>query len=154
MDPSAIIKRLKGEIRELKEELRLLKGDDAARGELTEGELERLRRQCEAYVADADDDATIAWESMLHVRAAMSTFRLLCRGAGATTLGAAAGVGARPAIEAKGVEDGGGGGEGGGGVPDGVVAEQVRVVGSLRGSLTRGGGRAGDVRRCKEASQR
>jgi kinesin family protein 6/9 len=124
VDPSAIIKRLKSEIRELKEELRLLKGDDAARGELTEGELERLRRQCEAYVADPDDDATIAWESMLHVRAAMSTFRRLCRGAGATTLGAAAGAGARPAIEAKVVE---GGGEGGG-VSDGVLAEQVRCA--------------------------
>jgi hypothetical protein len=116
VDPTAIIKRLKGEIRELKEELRLLKGDDSAR-ELTDGELQRLRKQCEQYVADPNDEAVISWESMLHVRAAMSTFRRLCRGAGR----------AGKALEAEAASGEGkaGGGESGA-VVDAATADQIK----------------------------
>lgn len=52
-----LIARLKQEVRDLKEQLRLLRGDAAERGPLTSDELQRLRQQLLAYVAAAADDA-------------------------------------------------------------------------------------------------
>jgi kinesin family protein 6/9 len=49
VDPTLIIKRLKTENRELKDELKLLRGENDDRGDLTESEIERLRGQVTAY---------------------------------------------------------------------------------------------------------
>jgi kinesin family protein 6/9 len=52
VDPAAIIARLRQEVRDLKEELALLRGSAAPRGPLTGDELQRLRQQLQAYVDD------------------------------------------------------------------------------------------------------
>ncbi len=45
VDPTLIIRRLKAELRDVKEEVRLLKGEGEDRGPLTPDELQRLRGQ-------------------------------------------------------------------------------------------------------------
>lgn len=52
LDPSVVIARLKQEVRDLKEEIALLKGNTPQRGPLTPDELLRLRQQLLAYVED------------------------------------------------------------------------------------------------------
>lgn len=59
VDPQAIIRRLKQEIRDLKDELQLAKGGAAQRGPLTPDELVRLRQQLMAFVTDADAAASL-----------------------------------------------------------------------------------------------
>ena len=45
VDPTLVIRRLKAEIRDLKEEVRLLRGEDEQRGPLTPDEIGRLQKQ-------------------------------------------------------------------------------------------------------------
>lgn len=45
VDPALIIRRLKQEVRDLKEEIRLLQGGQEDRGPLTPDELRRLQEQ-------------------------------------------------------------------------------------------------------------
>ena len=45
VDPTLVIRRLKVEIRDLKEEVRLLRGEDEQRGALTPDEIIRLQKQ-------------------------------------------------------------------------------------------------------------
>ena len=45
VDPTLVIRRLKTEIRDLKEEVRLLRGEDEQRGALTPDEISRLQKQ-------------------------------------------------------------------------------------------------------------
>ena len=45
VDPTLVIRRLKAEIRDLKEEVRLLRGEDEQRGALTPDEISRLQKQ-------------------------------------------------------------------------------------------------------------
>lgn len=71
VDPAAIIKRLKQEVRDLKDELQLLKGGAAARGPLTPDELDRLKQQLLAYVAD-DSSALNLGGDMMMIRASES----------------------------------------------------------------------------------
>jgi kinesin family protein 6/9 len=52
LDPSVVIARLKQEVRDLKEEVALLKGSTPQRGPLTPDELLRLKQQLLAYVED------------------------------------------------------------------------------------------------------
>lgn len=59
MDPATVIKRLKQEIRDLKDELQLLRGGAAERGPLTPDELDRLKQQLLSYVADASDTGSL-----------------------------------------------------------------------------------------------
>jgi kinesin family protein 6/9 len=59
VDPAAIIRRLKQEVRDLKDELQLLKGGAAQRGPLTPDELLRLRQQLLAFVADSSAGASL-----------------------------------------------------------------------------------------------
>jgi rhamnose utilization protein RhaD (predicted bifunctional aldolase and dehydrogenase) len=59
VDPAAIIRRQKQEVRDLKDELQLLKGGAAQRGPLTPDELLRLRQQLLAFVADSSAGASL-----------------------------------------------------------------------------------------------
>lgn len=83
-DPAAVIKRLKQENRELKEEIKLLRGSDAdERHELTQGEHERIYKQVERYVnasADAAEDFLPQINmNMLEIKAAWKAFREVSR---------------------------------------------------------------------------
>jgi kinesin family protein 6/9 len=51
VDPTLIIRRLKAEIRDLKEEVRLLRGEEEVRGPLTPDEVVRLQKQVRATTA-------------------------------------------------------------------------------------------------------
>lgn len=81
LDPASVIKRLKQENRELKEEIKFLKGsDEDSRSELTDGEVERIRRHIETYV-DSDEPAAMPEinMNMLEIRTTWQVFRELCR---------------------------------------------------------------------------
>lgn len=60
VDPAALIARLQMQVRELREELALVRGDAPERGPLTEGELDRLRQQLLAYVNDVDPNTSLS----------------------------------------------------------------------------------------------
>lgn len=96
LDPSLVIRRLKQEVRDLKEEIRLLKGDgeDADRGPLTESELDRVRKQVGEFVESGDPEATLSvGASMMHIRASWAVFKEMVRRGGG---GAAAAFAAGP----------------------------------------------------------
>ncbi|CAD7696223.1 unnamed protein product [Ostreobium quekettii] len=59
LDPQLVIKRLKKEVHDLKEDLRMLKGEEADRGPLTEEERERLGKDVAEYCADTSPEATL-----------------------------------------------------------------------------------------------
>ncbi|KAF5843229.1 P-loop containing nucleoside triphosphate hydrolase protein [Dunaliella salina] len=83
VDPNLIIRRLKQEIRDLREEMRLVKGEAEDRGPLTPDEIKRLSEQVEAYCADNSPEATLnLGGSMLYIRAAFEAFRKLVRAGG------------------------------------------------------------------------
>lgn len=70
VDPKQIIKRLKQENRELKEEIQLLKGGGPARGPLTPDEFTRLKQQLLAYVTDVGSGAMLNFGGdMMMIRA-------------------------------------------------------------------------------------
>ena len=78
VDPKALIARLKADIRDLKEELRLLKGGGPERGPLTPDELERLRQQVIAYCSDPAPEASLSVAAdMMWIRASKSTMSLV-----------------------------------------------------------------------------
>ncbi|GFH05644.1 kinesin-like protein [Haematococcus lacustris] len=107
MDPSLVIRRLKADIRDLKDEIRMLKGGAEERGPLTPDELRRLNEQVlqldycqvpllltlsllvvaylqiEAFCADASSDASLnLGGSMMHVKAAFDLFKQLVQRGG------------------------------------------------------------------------
>jgi kinesin family protein 6/9 len=70
VDPAAIIARLKQQVRELREEVRLLRGGGPERGPLTADELGRLERDVASWVGDPSPDAALdVTGDMLWVRA-------------------------------------------------------------------------------------
>ncbi|KAF6266655.1 kinesin family member 6 [Scenedesmus sp. NREL 46B-D3] len=78
VDPAAIIRRLKQEVRDLKDELQLLKGGAVQRGPLTPDELLRLRQQLLAYVADSSAGASLnLGGDMMLIRASWQVFKQL-----------------------------------------------------------------------------
>ncbi|DBA74016.1 TPA: hypothetical protein ACH3X1_010839 [Trebouxia sp. C0004] len=88
VDPSLVIKRLKQEIRDLKDEIRLLKGEGGDSGPLTPDELARLQSQLDAWVSDSAPGAVLELGgSMLHIRAALDMLKKSVRQGGGRKLG-------------------------------------------------------------------
>eukprot|EP00892_Ulva_mutabilis_P001049 jgi/Ulvmu1/10945/UM007_0124.1 len=80
-DPQLIIAALRQQVRDLKDEVRLLQGGEEARGPLTEDELQRLRQTVNMYVADKSPDAVLRpGASMMFINAAFSALKDLARG--------------------------------------------------------------------------
>lgn len=76
-DPFAVIKRLKREIIELKEELVLLRGDNANRGAITDSEKERLARQVKTFIEDASADSTLTIADPQAIREIYNIFKAM-----------------------------------------------------------------------------
>ncbi|KAJ7515220.1 hypothetical protein O6H91_22G006000 [Diphasiastrum complanatum] len=84
VDPNFVIKRLKQEIKDLKMELKLLRGEDFDREPLTSTELNILKNQVTTYIQDTSPDAYLNCEaSVLHVRAAFQILKDLLNESGA-----------------------------------------------------------------------
>jgi hypothetical protein len=84
VDTAAVIRRLKGEVRELREELRMARGEAEGerRGPLTPDEVEAIRLAVAAYVEDASSPLETRG-SMMRVRAVHDAFReMILAGAG------------------------------------------------------------------------
>eukprot|EP00741_Cyanophora_paradoxa_P008533 tig00001339_g8258.t1 len=77
VDPYQLIRRLKQEIRELREELAILKGGPSEGGPVTEDELQRLRQLVRAYVDDPAANAELTPGTMSKIRACYAIFREL-----------------------------------------------------------------------------
>lgn len=94
LDPTAVISRLKVENRDLKEEIKVLKGGDEERGPLTSDELQRLKAQVEDYCSDSSPDATLNLNgSMMLIRAAWGIFKKLVTSGGGGGFGGGKGGG-------------------------------------------------------------
>jgi|AntAceMinimDraft_1070359.scaffolds.fasta_scaffold13612_3 kinesin family protein 6/9 len=130
VDPTLIIKRLKTENRELKDELKLLRGENDDRGDLTESEVERLRGQVTAYCqarGPGDDAELDVGASMLKIKAAIKIFReIVLQGGGGVVRGVGGAVGGKAA--AAWAEDSGGGGSGGGAGSEEMKLEVKRLA--------------------------
>ncbi|KAG2496239.1 hypothetical protein HYH03_005837 [Edaphochlamys debaryana] len=132
LDPSLIIRRLKQEVRELREEVRLLKGEEEERGPLTPDEINRLQGQVESYVSDDSPDAGLSLGgSMMMIRAVFEIFKRLLktggfRMAGSGAAGGGGGMGGGGGGKDPGTPTGAGGGGGGGSDPD--AQEQIRKL--------------------------
>ena len=115
VDPTLIIKRLKAENRELKDELKLLRGENDDRGDLTESEIDRLRGQVTAYCQARGPDAELELgASMLKIKAALKIFReIVLQGGGGVLQGINSGGGGGGGTKSAWGENGGGGGGGG-----------------------------------------
>ncbi|KAG2448578.1 hypothetical protein HYH02_006469 [Chlamydomonas schloesseri] len=133
LDPSLIIRRLKQEVRDLKEEVRMLRGEEEERGPLTPDELVRLQGQVETYVADNSSEASLnLGGSMMMVRAVFEIFKRLLRTGGFKMAGSGGAGGSGGAAGEKG-EPGtpgraGSTGEGGGGGDSAGLQDQVRKL--------------------------
>ena len=81
LDPHLMIKRLKQENRELREEIAMLNGEAADRGDAAIGEEEiaRLRELVRVYIADTDDNAKLAVNDLAKIRATFSIMKGLIR---------------------------------------------------------------------------
>lgn len=95
-DPKLVIKRLRKENKTLREEVKLLRGDDDDRKALTESEINKLRAEVETFCADSVGDNMIdnnlsdkptastsslnLGGSLLKINAAMGVFRDMVRG--------------------------------------------------------------------------
>ncbi|CAK9878780.1 unnamed protein product [Sphagnum jensenii] len=78
VDPNLVIKRLKQEIHELKEELMLLRGENEERPPLTTDECEIIDRQVVAFINDTNPNASLqCGASMMHIRTAFQIFKKL-----------------------------------------------------------------------------
>jgi len=76
LDPSLVIKRLKAEIKDLKEEIRMLSGEEEERGPLTPDELGRMKDTIVAYCSDPSPEATLSiGGNMTYIRAAFQAFK-------------------------------------------------------------------------------
>jgi kinesin family member 6/9 len=99
IDPALVIKRLKRENQELRDEIKLLSGVNDDRGALTESEIERLRSRVKAYVdgGGADEGEGLAADigaSMMKIKASYEIFReMVLRRGGGGVAGVAAGGG-------------------------------------------------------------
>lgn len=77
LDPSLVIKRLKLEIKDLKEEIRMLRGGEEERGPLTPDELNRMRETIVAYCGDPSPEAALSiGGNMMFIRAAFQAFKV------------------------------------------------------------------------------
>eukprot|EP00899_Mesostigma_viride_P007228 jgi/Mesvir1/16506/Mv10060-RA.1 len=77
-DPRIIIKRMKQEIRELKDEVRMLRGEEEERGPITESEKENLKKQIIQYVQDGELAFNFGGQMMM-INAALELFREVAR---------------------------------------------------------------------------
>eukprot|EP00873_Tetraselmis_striata_P011712 jgi/Tetstr1/431976/TSEL_021453.t1 len=103
LDPSLVIKRLKAEIKDLKEEIRIINGGEEERGPLTPDELERMRGTIIAFCQDPHPDAVLSvGGTMMFIKAAFQIFKDLANKGGGGGGGGSGGGGAG---------GGGGGGE-------------------------------------------
>ena len=76
LDPQLMIKRLKQENKELREEIAMLKGEAVDRGdELSDEDQARLRELIRAYVADPSPEATLQVAEYGKIRAAFKIFK-------------------------------------------------------------------------------
>ncbi|CAG9461013.1 unnamed protein product [Pedinophyceae sp. YPF-701] len=128
MDPSLLIRRLKQEVRDLKDQVRLLKGDDQGRGELTQEEFGHLRKLVGEYVGSAEPDAALnLGGDMAFIKGAFQVFKEMLRSGGGSVAGGGAMVPRASAkqVEEEEVPEGGGSG---GGVPGGVPQEEVQAL--------------------------
>eukprot|EP00002_Diphylleia_rotans_P000549 TRINITY_DN10288_c0_g2_i1.p1 TRINITY_DN10288_c0_g2~~TRINITY_DN10288_c0_g2_i1.p1 ORF type:complete len:632 (+),score=110.81 TRINITY_DN10288_c0_g2_i1:219-2114(+) len=73
-DPQLIIRRLKKEIYELKQEIALLTGG-SDRGPLAESEIERCHRQVREYIEDSSNAAVLPLEDMQKIRQCFIVFK-------------------------------------------------------------------------------
>lgn len=81
-DPTAVIRRLKQELREVKEELRMMTGEEE-RGPLTADELTRLQQQIESYCSSTAPDAALnLGGSMMLIRAGFEICKRLIQQGG------------------------------------------------------------------------
>lgn len=85
LDPQLMIKRLKQENKELREEIAMLKGEAIDRGdtELADEEKARLMELVRGYVADPSEDATLNVAEYAKVRATFKIFKTLLQEANA-----------------------------------------------------------------------
>ncbi|KNC49808.1 uncharacterized protein AMSG_11935 [Thecamonas trahens ATCC 50062] len=86
LNPDVIIKRLKAEVRHLKEELALATGRDADRGPITDSERARVAAAVRAYIADTSPDAALPFVEMILIREAYAVFKSLALQPGAGAL--------------------------------------------------------------------
>ena len=107
VDPSILIKRLKGEVRDLKAELRMARGEEEERGPLTADELKRLDQTVDAYVHDAAPDETLhVGSAMMWIQAAFASLKRMVLAGGGSRGGAAGAAPAGPAPTGRaGVDD-------------------------------------------------
>ena len=82
LDPMVVIKRLKGKVRDLQNEVRLLKGVEEDRGPLTQDELLRLKEKIVTYVEEPAGAYLDLGGSMMFINAAIDIFKGLAKGKG------------------------------------------------------------------------
>ena len=123
VDPKLLVARLKSELRELKEEIQVLRGEgyDRAIAALSDGEKERCAELVDQYVTDGSEGATLNPGEMAKVQ---YCFRLRERASGGG--GGGGGGGASAAGGGNGGGNGGGGG-GGGGASESEAMETLRM---------------------------
>lgn len=85
LDPQLMIKRLKQENKELREEIAMLKGEAMDRGdtELAEEQKARLMELVRVYIADPSDDATLNVAEYAKLRATFKIFKTMLQEANA-----------------------------------------------------------------------
>ncbi|QDZ21232.1 kinesin [Chloropicon primus] len=100
LDPKLMIKRLKQEIRDLKEEIGILKGGGAGAGEEEEAVkpgsqmFNHIKQQIQQYVSDASSSAKLnVGGSMAYIRTAFQIFKGFVGNSGSHLVGGSAGVG-------------------------------------------------------------
>ena len=77
LDPQLMIRRLKQENRELREEIAMLQGEAVDRGDeaMGEDEMARLRDLINAYISDPEQDAKLSINDFAKIRAAFALFK-------------------------------------------------------------------------------
>ncbi|KAK9835721.1 hypothetical protein WJX74_006610 [Apatococcus lobatus] len=81
IDPDVVIRRLRQDVRELKDEVRMLRGEGEDRGPLTPDEIERVNAQTHEYVQDPSPEAGVSFGgSMLFINAAFRALKQAARG--------------------------------------------------------------------------
>ena len=116
VDPKLLVARLKSELRELKEEIQVLRGEgyDRAIAALSDGEKERCAELVDQYVTDGSEGATLNPGEMAKVQ---YCFRLLRERA----------AGGRRRRRRASAAGGGNGGGGGGGASESEAMETLRM---------------------------
>ncbi|KAG0566512.1 hypothetical protein KC19_7G069000 [Ceratodon purpureus] len=76
IDPNLLIKRLKQQIRDMKEEIAMLRGENENRPPLSASEIENVRSRVTGFVSDKSADADLlCGGSTMHIRAAFQIFK-------------------------------------------------------------------------------